>query len=55
MASVGDEENVLYGGPDCEVVEPDAQSLGEVAQRMLVSWGDRDIIVRALPASGYHI
>lgn len=49
MASVLNEEhNVLYGGPECDLVEPDAQSLGEVAQRMLDALGDLEIIVSAM-------
>lgn len=41
-----EQEHVLYGGPDCDLVEADAGSLGEVAQRMLAALGGQEIIVR---------
>lgn len=38
-------QNILYGGPDCEIVEADAGSLGDVVQRLLAASSEEESIV----------
>lgn len=38
-------QNILYGGPDCPTLDPDARSLGEVALKKFADNGDNVILV----------